>query len=44
MHCCVIGQNFTLATSAVAEWFDCVRLQKFVNELAPPALHEHTTR
>ena len=34
MHCRVIGYNFTLAPSAVAEWLDCVWSQKFVNELA----------
>ena len=32
------------ALCAVTEWFDCARLQKFVNELAPPSLHERTTR
>ena len=38
----------TLATSAVAEWFNRECLPKFVNELAPPTLqtfwHERTTR
>ena len=36
MLCHVIGHNYTLVTSAVAEWFDRARLQKFVNELSPP--------
>ena len=47
-HCRVIGHNYTPATSAVAEWFDCAWWQNFVNELAPPTLqtfwHERTTR
>ena len=38
MHCCVIGHNCTLVTSAVAKWFSCAWLQKFVNELALPTL------
>ena len=46
-HSRVIGLNCTLATCAVAEWFDGEWLQKFVNELALSTLqifwHERTT-
>ena len=35
---CECGHNCTIATSAVAKWFDHAWLQKFVNEFAPPTL------
>ena len=40
----LLCHNCTLATSAVAEWFDCVWLQEFVNELAPPTLQNLVAR
>ena len=35
--------GYTLATSAVAEWFNRECLPKFVNELAPPTLQTFGT-
>ena len=35
MHCRVTVHNCTLTTSAVAERFDCVWLQNFVNDTGP---------